>query len=382
MSKGSEFLFGAPDVRLGPDAPSLEPLTDFDGDSHHLYFTNSGWYDDGSRLLVVGNHAGATNLYGLHLGSRTAVQLTDEPAETDRLMFSSLNPRRPEAYFWRSRDLVAIDIKTFAERVIYTCPSEYRVDMTSVTCDGLYVCTAICEDPGNRFELDLLNGYVGMQEYWSLNPHSQVLLIDVENGGARSILEKRSWIGHVNASPAVPHLATYCHEGPWESVDNRIWGIDLRDGRSWQIRPRQQGEMVGHEYWLADGHTVGFHGRYADGTPFYGTIRADGTRHREWACGQRSMHIHSNGEELIIGDGDRKNPALLAWRVRKGVPVRPEQAAGNLEGPVTILRHGCSFATQARHTHPRLSPDGTYLIFVSDAGGKGRLYKLPLEKDL
>jgi oligogalacturonide lyase len=80
------------------------------------------------------------------------------------------------------------------------------------------------------------------------------------------------------------------------------------------------------------------------------------------------MHIHSNGTDLIVGDGDRHDPVLLGWRIRRGT----------MEGPVRILRHGCSFKTQARHTHPRLSPDGRYLVFVSDKGNKGRLYRLPV----
>ena len=68
-------------------------------------------------------------------------------------------------------------------------------------------------------------------------PLSRVIRIDIERGDVENVFEEKSWIGHVNTSPTLPHIITFCHEGPWYLVDHRIWGLDLATGNTWKIRP-------------------------------------------------------------------------------------------------------------------------------------------------
>lgn len=73
--------------------------------------------------------------------------------------------------------------------------------------------------------------------------------VTVDGSGADSVWKENYWVGHVNTSPTQPHLLTFCHEGPWDLVDNRIWGFNMEPGDVWQIRPREEEyERVGHEY--------------------------------------------------------------------------------------------------------------------------------------
>ncbi|MEZ4637917.1 MAG: oligogalacturonate lyase family protein [Caldilineaceae bacterium] len=101
----------------------------------------------------------------------------------------------------------------------------------------------------------------------------------LRTAAARTAWEENAWIGHVNTSPTIPNLLTFCHEGPWHEVDNRIWGLNIDSGDTWQIRPRTHpGEKVGHEYWYADGEHLGYHGYSADSShKFFGRIRYDNT---------------------------------------------------------------------------------------------------------
>ena len=133
-------------------------------------------------------------------------------------------------------------------------------NMTNVTADGRYVCTLLFEDLSDKFGVDLLHGYVGFEEYWAARPLSRIVRVDTGSGAAETVFEEEYWIGHTNTSPTLPNLLTFCHEGPWHRVDNRIWGLDLDSGRAWKIRPGPEGEAVGHEYWLADGIRIGYHG--------------------------------------------------------------------------------------------------------------------------
>src|SRR6186713_1774635 len=100
MGKGDHFPAEWHSFTDDQTGVEIRQLTNYKGHSHHLYFTNPGWYDGGRRLL-----------FGVELASGEITQLTDldqppPPAETS-FLFSSVNPRRPEVYFWHGRDLVA-----------------------------------------------------------------------------------------------------------------------------------------------------------------------------------------------------------------------------------------------------------------------------------
>jgi oligogalacturonide lyase len=359
MPKGTRFSaewrsFTDPQTQV-----NIRQLTNYKGHSHHLYFTNSGWY--GNKLVFGSDRCNRTNLFSLDLNSGDITQLTDlEPANAD-FLFASLNPCRAEIYFWHKRALVALDLDTLEERRLYDVPDGYAVNMTNVSADGQYVCTGIYEDLSSRFAVDLLHGYVGFAEYWEAMPHSQIVLISTEDGRAEVVFEEDYWIGHVNTSPTQPALLTYCHEGPWDKIDHRIWGFDLRSGQAWKIR---EGERVGHEYWFADGEHIGYHGHYASGEAFYGRIRYDNSDLVEALFPGGSNHFHSNDLSLIVGDGDRQHPHLLLWRF----------ANGQFEGPRRVLTHRGTFQVQQLHVHPRFSPDGKHILHTSDPAGYGQLF--------
>ena len=352
MAKGETFpaewqTFA--DARTGVE---VRQLTAYKGHSHHLYFTNPGWYDGGRKLLCGSDRNGRTNLFGIDLGSGAITQLTDldqppPPAETS-FLFASLNPQRDEVYFWHGRDLLALDLHTLAEQTLYRAPDGFLTNMTNVTADGRWLCMGLYEDLSGRFAVDLLHGYVGFREYWAARPLSRIMRIDTATGAAETVFEERYWIGHVNTSPTLPHLLTFCHEGPWEGVDNRIWGLDLTNGRAWAIRPGPQGERVGHEYWFADGERIGYHGRSLAGEPFFGAIRHDNTGSVEAPFPADSTHFHSNDLDLIVGDGGRAAPHLLLWRFR----AADGAGAGTFEGPRVVLTHRGSFHVQITHVHP------------------------------
>ncbi len=77
MSKGQRF--GAEWRTFTDDQTGVEvrQLTNYKGHSHHLYFTNPGWYDDGQRLLFGSDRGNRTNLYSIELANGEITQLTD-----------------------------------------------------------------------------------------------------------------------------------------------------------------------------------------------------------------------------------------------------------------------------------------------------------------
>jgi|DewCreStandDraft_5_1066085.scaffolds.fasta_scaffold00088_63 oligogalacturonide lyase len=348
---------------------AVRRLTNYKGHSHHFYFTNPGWHAGGRRVLFGSDRYNHTNLFSLDLETGYIRQLTDldmppPPAETS-FLFACVHPIREEAYFWRGRRLLAIDLESCALRELYVAPQRFLTNILNCTADGRYICTGLYEDLSDRFRVDLLHGYVGFREYWEARPLSRIIRVATDGSGAEVVFEERYWIGHVNTSPTQPHLLTFCHEGPWDQVDNRIWGLDLQTGRVWPIRPRRTSrERVGHEYWLADGLHIGYHGRSEDGTAFYGAIRYDNSEQIEAPIVGDSSHFHSNSLDLIVGDGNARHPYILLWRYRDG----------RFEGPRKLCRHRGSFHVQQLHVHPRFTPDGRSVLFTADPNGYGNLY--------
>jgi oligogalacturonide lyase len=189
--------------------------------------------------------------------------------------------------------------------------------------------------------------------------------VAVDGSGGSVVFEEQYWIGHVNTSPTQPHLLTFCHEGPWNKVDQRIWGFSLQTGNAWMIRPIGPDEIVGHEYWYADGVHIGYHGRNAQGKHILGHIQFDNTDQVEAEFPGVTGHIFSLDEKRIVGDGGK---VIRTW----------EWQDGKYLGPRLLCRHDSSMNIQQTHPHPRISPDGSYVIFSSDRSGYGNIYRVPL----
>ncbi|KPK62453.1 MAG: oligogalacturonide lyase [Planctomycetes bacterium SM23_32] len=348
---------------------TVRRLTNYKGHSHHLYFTNPGWWDGGRRLLFGSDRQNRSNLFSIELEGGEITQLTDLERDAGFLQ-ACVNPTRPEAYFWYDRAVVALGLHSLELRALWTLPDGFRSTMLNCTADGAFVCAGVVEDLSDRIHVPLRYIYAGFRETHEAHPLCRIMKIGTDGSGADTVWEEENWIGHVNTSPTQPHLLTFCHEGPWDIVDNRIWGLDVTTGRAWRIRPREGAESVGHEYWHADGLYVGYHGHRPDGAQagrrFFGRVRYDNADRTEVDFPHQTGHIHSNDFSLIVGDGYAGSRAVRLWRWN----------GEDFDGPRALCEHRSSFHVQEVHVHPRFSPDGSYVIYTSDVTGYGNVYQV------
>jgi oligogalacturonide lyase len=245
----------------------------------------------------------------------------------------------------------------------------YLVTQLNVSSDGQQIYYSDNEDLSDQIETDLLRGYVGFEETWAARPHSRVVCAAVDGSGSRIVFEEDYWIGHVNTSPSNPDWLTFCHEGPWDKVDQRIWALDAANGRVWKLRPTEAGDVVGHEYWLADGERVGYHGKLRDGRHVFGRVRFDGSDQLETAMEGATGHTFSLDEDLVVGDA---GGVIRVW-FRDG---------DRYVGPRVLCEHRSSSNIQQLHPHPRVDPTGSYVVFTSDVSGYGNVYTVPIPDDL
>ncbi len=366
MPVGSVFQAELREFTDAVSGTRIYQLTNYRGHSHHLYFTNPGWYDNGRKLLISSDRANRTNLFGVDLQTGLLTQLTDydplPPPRELEFLRCCVNPLRDEAYYLYGRMVTALDLRSFQQRVIWEMPEGFVPSQINCTADGKNVILGIHEDLSRRLHVDYLRGYVGFTETWAAMPLSRIVRVSTAGSQADTVWEERYWIGHANTSPTQPHLITFCHEGPWERVDCRIWGMNLDSGSVWKVRPRTaDGEAVGHEHWLSDGVRIAYHGSLPDGNRCMGVIRYDNTEGVEYAFPYDTGHIHSNDFSLIVGDaGD----VVRLWKL----------GSEGFGAPRVLCRHRCSSHIQQLHVHPRLNPAGTQVLFTSDMSGYGNVY--------
>ena len=111
----------------------------------------------------------------------------------------------------------------------------WDVSMINCSADGRHLYAAISEDLSDRFRVDYLRGYVGFRQTWEARPLSRIIKVAIDGAGGEPIFEERYWIGHVNTSPTRSDLLTFCHEGPWNEVDNRSWGMNADSGEGCKL---------------------------------------------------------------------------------------------------------------------------------------------------
>ena len=254
---------------------TVKQMTRFRGHSFHTYFTNNGFWDQNRRLLFTSDRKNACNLFSIELESGEISRLTDFPAgdwtQTD--FVNDVNPKRPEVYYIRENRLYAFDLMTLESRFLYQAPEGFELHGGLVGADGKYTYVTLMEDLSNRIYTNLSASYVGMGDVFHAKPDCRIVRVDVDTAQADELWQEYCWIGHVNPSPTQPTIVTFCHEGPWQLVDQRMWVMDTQTCKPVMLRPRKMpGEMVGHEYWYKDGLRVGYQAHKPEMGSYFGVI--------------------------------------------------------------------------------------------------------------
>ena len=366
-----------PDERETYDDPHtgarVTRLTSYpNADDYHLYFTEDGWYDDGRRLLFRSDRTGSRQLFSIDLESGLITQVTDFD---DFQGQTAIDHEASDAYFWVDKKLVRFDLERLrATDVLYEVPEGYDEGSMDVNADGSVVYASIVEDvglPGDGSKMD---------EMMRSRPHVQILAVPTDGAGDPELIyEEERWISsHVNASPTDPDIFMFCQEGYWDRVEHRIWVADASTGEVWKVREVPEDAGIGHEYWMADGERIGYHGsmrdpqgreRVDDPEPFMGSARYDDTDYREMDLPDEVYaltHSHANSPELHVCDGSFTGlPYNICYRWNEETEA--------YEGPRALAT--VDWKPGGPHPHSRFSPDGSQVLFDSDRyDGSSNLY--------
>ena len=355
---------------------TVHQLTNFKGHSVHPYFTDSGWYDNDRRMLFVSDRENVRNIYSIEIESGEISRLTDMQKGTPDLTCPmDVNRKYNEVYYQHNRVVYALSLTTLETRPLYNIPDGFNFGGARPTGDGKYVVAGLSEDMSSRINANLTAGYIGMREIFEAKPDCRIVRINVLDGTVDEVWQENCWVGHVNPSTTLGNIITFCHEGPWNLVDHRIWMLDMDAGKAVKIRERRkESEMIGHEYWFEDGLHVGYQVHHREAgreESFFGFQKYDGTGEIEASCGAPMPtpdHVHSIGFDYVVSDS--------------GKSIKGYKYNGKtFDGPRVICMHDGDFFWGAHHPHPRMTSDQKHVIYNSTCSGYNNIYMVEIPED-
>jgi len=348
-------------------------LTNYKGHSEHPYFTDEGWYDNDKRMLFVSDRDNARNLFSIEIESGEISRLTDMKSGNQNIRCPMhVNQTLNETYYQYAGCVYAINLFSLETRPIYIVPKGFNFGGARPTGDGKYVVGSLSEDLSHKIKANLSAGYIGFNEIHDAKPDCRIIRINLSDNTVEEVWQENYWVGHVNPSLTIGKLLTFCHEGPWNLVDHRIWMLDMETGKAEKFRERRKDkEMIGHEYWFTDGEHVGYQvHRMEENLSFFGFARYDGTGEMEAPAvpTQGPDHIHSVDFNFIVSD--------------TGKSINGFKYNGkDFDGPRIITMHDGSFDWGAHHPHPSFTRDGKNVVYNSTASGYCNIYMTSIPED-
>ena len=356
------------------------------GNNVHLYFTENS-FDAHRNEIVFRSDRGSSedraphesplyNLFRMDLDTGEMVQLTDESIFVGN---ATKTPDSRIVVYVTGNQIKKLDTESGEISTVYKETGNYRLGAPSISANRRTI--AFCRNE----KVDVPRGpnYSGFKDRYYLVKDGRITLAYLDGSGWFDVLKDTHQVGHFQFCPDDSTLATYCHEGPWHLVTQRIWLLDFV---SREPRPCfRQGEQdsVGHEFWTQDGYIFfddrgpGHDGtitsdrtqavathvavKQGDVIPFVGLADRHGNVVKRIDMPYYCNHYHANPDNTILVGDDVDDLVLIDI---SGQEARLE----------ILCRHRTSWHTQTSHCHPTWSWDGSRILYASDDGGRVNLY--------
>ena len=313
-----------------------------------------------SFLLVGGGREGKTEAWRVGLPSGLMTQLSEGGGVAARSI--SLAPDEKSFFFLQDGTLKQTGLRTLKEREIYTVEEGWwATGELGISVDGRYAALVEMSEAARVVKSD--GEERGMMQF-ERKPRCRIRVVETLKGGSWIAAEEKAWLARPQLRPRRDQLM-YCHEGPWDRVESRIWLVNL-DGKQKQgLRPRQGEEELGHEYWTADGRWIGYV-HYPDHSGRKTTVRAlnpDTREEQVLAPCTQFWHLMGNADNSAIVGGSRSKAGPNIYVV---FPLTGHE--------VTICEHASS-GKEEGEPRPAFSPDSQWIYFTSDREGVPAVYR-------
>lgn len=365
----------------------VKQLTSDGSNNYHFYFTdNSFSLDDKEVYFLSDRSSNASTLYNLfkmNLETGRFVQLTDEQ-EGIAPSFHTKTPESDVVVYVTGNQLKKLDVATLETTILYVEKPGIQLGHPHISADKKYIGMARNE----HVPIERGANYRGFKETMYATKKGWITLISLDGREVFDVVEDTHWLGHFQFSPTNSSLATYCHEGPWNLVHQRMWLLDIRSRSPQPLFRQSEDDCIGHEFWTNDGNIFFDNRRKGhDGTitidktqatiqqpsesgqiPFVGLADENGELIKKIDLPFYCNHYHSNKENTLL-IGDEVEDLLL-------IDISGERATMK-----TLCTHNTSWNTQQTHCHPTFSWSNEKVLFTSDREGTCNLYLIEVPKN-
>ena len=339
---------------------------------HRNYFYQKCFTQDGSKIIFGGAFEGHWNYYLLDIEKQQATQLTEGAGDNTFGGFL-YDDDKSRWYVKNSRELRRVDLESFEEHVVYEVDDEWVAYGTWVANSD---CTKLVGIEIKKSDWQPLTDWSKFRAFYFTQPECRLINIDLYTGEPRVILQEKRWLGHPIYRPFDDNTVAFCHEGPRDAIDARMWLINEDGSNLRKVRQHAPGESFTHEFWVPDGSAL-YYVAHKENDPQRYLFSADphSLDNRQLMAIPPCSHLMSNFDgSLIVGDGAPHNTGDISlndpfiWVF--------DIAAGTQKA---ICQHNTSWKVldgdrQVTHPHPSFSPDNKWVLYTSDEEGMPALY--------
>ena len=213
-------------------------LTPPDITCHRNYFYQKCFSRDGNKLLFSGVFDGPWNYYLLDISRREATQLTAGPG--DNTFGGFMSPDNSTLFYVKNgRNLTRVDLLTLNETVVYQVPDQwvgYGTWVANSACDHMVGIEIKQQD------WQPLTDWRKFHDFYFTEPCCRLVKVNLTNGQATTILQENRWLGHPLYRPFDDNTVAFCHEGPHDLVDARMWLINADGSQLRKVKTHAAGE--------------------------------------------------------------------------------------------------------------------------------------------
>ncbi|MBN2004503.1 MAG: PD40 domain-containing protein [Anaerolineae bacterium] len=361
------------------------------GNNVHLYFTENSFDSRKNEIIFVSDRASGEdkaphetsqyNLFRMDLDTGVITQLSDEPVGAHHV---TKTPGSEIIVYVSGHQIKSLNPETGKATVLYTESGAFSMGAPSIACNRRYVAFARNE----RVDAPRGPNYTGFKESFYRIKDGRITLAYLDGSGAFDVFKDTHWLGHFQFCPDDGTLATFCHEGPWNLVTQRIWILDFVSREARPCYRQEEYDTIGHEFWTQSSAGIPSliffddRGPGHDGTitssrtqavatttavnenamiPFVAFADRNGALIRRVDMPFYCNHYHANPDNTLLVGDDVDDLVLI--------DISTETAQLS-----TLCHHKTSWHTQSSHCHPTWSWDGSRILYASDYGGKVNLY--------
>ena len=362
---------------------------------HHIHLSSRATTSDGKFLLYFREFNRRRQLFAMNLETGKSLQLTSGADVDDYHAAFSADDRH--VLYLQSNVLWALDVRDLLRERVYEPEAGWVAREFDLSADDRYLIVLEIAQSSAGVSLSGMGDWSTFA-FDSLGaPSCRIVRLDTATGERNVVVEEDCWLGRPFFRPGDPSTILYCHEGPYDMIDTRMWLVQADGSGRRPCREQGPDTVLTSEFWFPDGSELGFLCWQAEGGASEELHAIDpDTLEERVVCEVPAFAHCAVGPvgRFLVGDALSSNdPVHLreeASRRKKDERAEDDYIyLVHLESgeQIKLCHHGSSFlpkygAVFDSEPHPVFSRDGRSVIFVSDAEGLPCIYTVQLARFL